>query len=360
VPLTIAGAFLPLAAALDAAHGLMVLLMGPLEQLAALPLAMLESHAPQSWTVAAAVVGCAWLLAPRGVPMRAAGIVWLLPLFAVLPARPAWGEAWIDVLDVGNGLALVVRTADHALAYDAGPAWSADADSGVRVVVPHLRGEGVGRLDGMVVSHADDDHAGGAISIAASREPPWLLSPLPAGHALQLMFDTSLRCEAGRRWAWDGVELEVLHPGAAVYAEPPGRRARKENDRSCILRVASRGAAALLSGDVEARGESEMLERAPAALRADVLLVPHHGSRTSSTPAFIDAVAPTVGVLSVGYRNRFGHPHPLVAARYLERGIGLRRTDREGALRIVLPAQAGAPPRVERLVPQVRYWSERR
>ena len=359
VPLTIAGAFLPIPALLDAAHALMELLMGPLEALASLPLAMLESHAPRAWTVVAAVLGCAWLLAPRGVPMRAAGIVWLMPLFVVTPERPAWGEAWIDVLDVGNGLAVVVRSATHALAYDAGPAWSDEADSGLRIVVPHLRAEGVGHLDGMVISHADDDHAGGAISIAASRAPAWLLSPLPPGHALHLMFDDSMRCEAGRRWSWDGVEFAVLHPGGEIYGEAPGRRARKENDRSCILRVAARGGAALLTGDVEARGEGEMLARDPAALRAEVLVVPHHGSRTSSTTAFIDAVAPSVGVLSVGYRNRFGHPHPAVAARYVERGIDLRRTDREGALRIVLPAQSGGPARVERLVREVRYWSER-
>ena len=360
VPLAIAGAFLPLPWLLDAAHELMLALMGPLEALADLPRAMLESHAPAPWTVAAAVVGCAWLLAPRGVPMRTLGIVWFLPLFALAPAPPAWGEAWIDVLDVGNGLAVVVRTATHALAYDAGPAWSPDADSGSRIVSPHLRGEGVATLDGLVVSHADDDHAGGAISLAAARAPGWLLSPLVPAHALHTMFERSLRCAAGRRWSWDGVEFEVLHPDAGIYGEIAERRARKENDRSCVLRVAARGAAALLTGDIEARGEAEMLARPGAALRSEVLLVPHHGSKSSSTAAFIEAVAPVVGVLSVGYRNRFGHPHEAVAARYAARAIRLRRTDREGALRIVMPAESTRPPTVEPLVRQVRYWSERR
>jgi len=360
VPLAIAGAFLGLGGLLDAAHLLMLALMGPLEFLADWPGAMLESHAPQPWTVLAAIVGCAWLLAPRGVPMRSAGAVWLVPLFAVVPARPAWGEAWMDVLDVGNGLAVVVRTATHALAYDAGPAWSAEADSGGRIVAPFLRGEGIARLDAMIVSHADDDHAGGAISLAAARSPGWLLSPLAPEHAVHLLVDDSIRCAAGRRWTWDGVEFAVLHPDAGVYSEARGKRMRKENDRSCVVRVAARGAAALLTGDVEARSESEMLARAATALRSEVLLVPHHGSKSSSTTAFVDAVAPSVGVLSVGHRNRFGHPHEAVVARYAARAIRLHRTDREGALRVILPTESVAAPRVEPLVRQVRYWSERR
>jgi competence protein ComEC len=360
VPLAIAGAFLPLPVLLDAAHALMLALMAPLEALAAWPLAMLESHGPRGWTVAAALVGCAWLLAPRGVPMRAAALIWFVPLFAVVPPRPAWGEAWLEVLDVGNGLAVVVRTATHALAYDAGPAWSAESDGGNRIVTPFLRGEGVGRLDTLVVSHADGDHAGGAISLAAARAPAWLLSPLPAGHPLRLMFDDTRRCEAGARWDWDGVAFSVLHPAGEVYAESPQRGARKENDRSCVLRVATEGAAALLTGDVEARAEGEMLARDRWGLRADVLLVPHHGSKTSSSADFVDAVAPAVAIMSVGHRNRFGHPHAAVVARYAGRGVALRRTDREGALRVVLPAESSNAPRVEPLVRQVRYWSERR
>ena len=331
--------------------------MAPLEWLAALPLAMLESHEPAAWTVAAAVVGCAWLLAPRGVPLRSAGVAWMAPMFAVLPPSPAPGEAWLDVLDVGNGLATVVRTASHALAYDTGPAWNADADSGNRIVVPFLRGEGIDRLDGVVVSHADEDHSGGAASIAYSREPNWLLSPLEPGNPLHGAFAESRRCEAGARWRWDGVEFTVLHPGREIYAET---RKRKENDRGCVLRVATAGHSVLLAADVEARSEAEMLARDAGALRSDVLLIPHHGSKTSSTPPFIDAVAPSIGVLSVGYRNRFHHPNGAVVARYVARGVVLHRTDREGALRITLPAQSPGMIGVDNQLRQVRYWSERR
>ena len=354
VPLAIAGAFLPLPFLLDVAHGVMLALMSPLERLADLPLAMVESHAPAAWTIAAGVAGCAWLLAPRGVPLRSLGAAWMAPMFTALPPAPGEGEAWLDVLDVGNGLAVVVRTAHHALAYDTGPGWSADADSGNRIVVPFLRGEGIRTLDGVIVSHADDDHSGGAISIAGSRAPAWLLSPLREGDPIHLAFERSMRCENGQRWVWDGVELAILHPHAAIYGETARR---KENDRGCVLKVSTAGGAALLAGDVEARAEAEMLSRDAAGLRAEVLIAPHHGSRTSSTPAFLDAVAPRDAIFTVGYRNRFGHPHPAVFSRYATRGIHAWRSDRDGALRIALSRDRAA---VERLVTRMRYWSDRR
>ena len=356
VPLAIAGAFLPLPFLLHVAHAVMLGIMAPLEWLAGLPGAVLESHAPVPWTVPCALAGCLWLLAPRGFPRRSLGLAWIAPMFTLLPPLPAAGEAWIDVLDVGNGLAVVVRTAHHALAYDAGPSWSAEADSGSRVVVPFLRGEGVARLDGLVISHADDDHSGGAASVAFSREPRWMLSSLPEDDPLHALAQPSLRCEAGRRWRWDNVDFVVLHPAAGIYVEK-GRR--KENDRGCVLKVSTAARSMLLAADVEARGEAEMLGRDREALRSDVLLVPHHGSKTSSTPAFVDAVAPRVGVLSVGYRNRFHHPNPGVVARYAERGVALRRTDAEGALHVALPARADARPAIAGQQAACRYWSAR-
>jgi competence protein ComEC len=173
------------------------------------------------------------------------------------------------------------------------------------------------------------------------------------------MFEESRRCEAGQRWSWDGVTFTVLHPDRAIYDEVPGRKARKENDRSCVLRIATGAGAVLLTGDAEARAEGEMLARGEP-LSSSVLVVPHHGSKTSSTAPFVEAVAPAIGVISVAYRSRFGHPHPTVSAQYAARGIALRRTDREGALRIVLPAESSVSVSVQRLNPAVRYWSERR
>jgi competence protein ComEC len=356
VPLAIGGAFLPLPWLLDLAHALLQGVMVALEWLAALPAAVLESHAPAPWTVACAMAGCVWLLAPRGFPMRSCALAWIAPLFLVRPPSPAPGEAWIDVLDVGNGLAVVVRTAHHALAYDTGPSWNGDADTGSRIVVPFLRGEGVERLDGMVVSHADDDHSGGAASLALSRDPRWMLSPLPEDHPLHGIVEPSLRCEAGEWWRWDGVDFRVLHPDAAIYTAQ-GRR--KENDRGCVVKVATAARSMLLAADVEARSEAEMLTRGRAALRSDVLLVPHHGSRTSSTPPFIDAVSPSEAIFSVGYRNRFHHPNPAVVTRYAARRIAIWRTDDEGAIRVVLPAQPGSPPIIGGQEGACRYWSPR-
>jgi len=356
VPLSIAGAFLGVGLLLQAAHALMTWVMVPLEALAAMPAAMLESHEPAAWTVAAAFIGCLWLLAPRGVPLRSAGFAWIAPMFAVLPPVPAPGEAWLDVLDVGNGLAVVVRTANHVLVYDTGPSWSGDADSGNRIVVPFLRGEGLARLDGVVVSHADDDHSGGAASIALLRDPGWLLSPLPPGHPLQAAFPEARRCEAGQHWRWDGVEYTVLHPAGSIYGEAARR---KENDRGCVLHVAAGGASVLLTADVEARAEAEMLARGREALRSTVVLVPHHGSRTSSTPAFLDALGARIAVLSVGYRNRFRHPNEAVMARYRERRMEIHRTDAEGALQVRLPALPGKVEVRGYAAVDPRYWSER-
>ncbi|HEX4944475.1 MAG TPA: DNA internalization-related competence protein ComEC/Rec2, partial [Usitatibacteraceae bacterium] len=354
VPLTLAGALLHLPALLVPAHALMEAAMVPLGWLAGLPGAVAENAAAPMGVVACAVSGALLLLAPRGVPFRAAGAVLLLPLALFRAPAPAHGEAWIDVLDVGQGLAVVVRTATHALAYDAGPSWNAESDSGNRIVVPFLRGEGVRRLDGLVITHADDDHAGGALSVARSREPPWILSTLPEDDERNLLAPVTRPCLAGTRWEWDGVAFEVLHPGPVAM-----RDRRRENDRSCVIRVEAGAGSLLLAADIERQAEGELLEHTRERLRADALLVPHHGSRTSSTPGFIAAVSPSVALISAGWRNRFRQPSPAVEARYRERGAAILRTDLLGALRVQLPAQAGLPVTVRYQAERRRYWSDR-
>lgn len=354
VPLTLAGSLLPLPALLGPAHALLEATMVPLEWLAALPWAVAESPAPPPAAVAAALAGALLLLAPRGVPLRAAGAALLLPLVLHRAPSPGAGEAWIDALDVGQGLAVVVRTSGHALAYDAGPAWGEGSDAGSRIVMPHLRGEGVHRLDGLVLTHADDDHAGGAQGLARSRAPSWLLSSLPEDDGRHGLAPVSRPCLAGLRWEWDGVAFEILHPGDRALGDR-----RRGNDRSCVLRVATAGGAMLLAGDIEARAEREILARARDGLRAQALLVPHHGSRSSSTPAFVAAVSPAHAVISAGWRNRFGQPSPAVEARYRERGAAIHRTDLHGALRIRLGPSAGDEVAVRRLVERRRYWDDR-
>lgn len=229
----------------------------------------------------------------------------------------------VTVLDVGQGLAVVVRTSTHTLLYDTGPRYSAQSDSGARIVVPFLRGAGMHKLDAMVVSHHDNDHDGGMASVLAQMPTALVTSSLPQDVAT---VPGHVACAAGQSWIWDGVRFDMLHPLQASY----GKRI-KDNDRSCVLRISSRYGSVLLPGDIERRAERGLLRDNPM-LASDVLLVPHHGSKTSSTQEFIRQVQPQVAVFTVGYRNRFGHPKEEVVERYRQAGSQLYRTDRDGAL----------------------------
>ncbi|MGP1675686.1 MAG: DNA internalization-related competence protein ComEC/Rec2 [Burkholderiales bacterium] len=350
-PLALAGSVLPFDFMLKLAHAVMALQMWLLEWCAALPAAVWQQHVPAAWTVALALAGTAWLLLPRGVPARWLGLLLMLPMFTVAPPAPAAGALWLTLLDVGQGLAIFVQTERHALLYDAGPAYSPEADSGSRVILPFLRASGIARLDAMVVTHDDNDHAGGAASVLSGVPVAAFYSSLPASHAAwRAAAGYRLPCAAGQRWDWDGVRFELLHPTAASYAIDR----LKSNDRSCVLRIAAARGAVLLTGDIEARSEQELLERARKELRADVLVVPHHSSSTSSTEEFIAAVQPRWAVLPVGYRNRFGHPKQAVIERYRASGAQMLRTDNAGAVRVRIDGEGIAVDGYRGL--RKRYW----
>ncbi len=355
VPLTLASIVLPWDALLLAAHQVFAWLSWLLEGLSALPAAVWQQHAPPVWAVVAGAIGVLWLLAPRGLPGRALGFAWLLPLFLVAPLLPPPGTFRVTVLDVGQGLAVLVQTHAHALLYDTGPRFNETADAGDRIIAPMLRATGVARLDGMIVSHQDSDHSGGALSLLQTVPVTWLASSLPADNAIVRARaesgETAEHCSAGRRWQWDGVDFALLHPVEANYVNPK----LKANDLSCVLRVSNPAGSALLTGDIEARTEADLIRRDAAALHANLLVVPHHGSRTSSTPAFIAAVAPDVAVFTPGYRNRFGHPRPEIVARYADAGIRTYRTDYEGALTFAFESGATLAAHRERDVDR-RYW----
>jgi competence protein ComEC len=346
-PLALLAAVLPAQALLDVAGWLVEWLLQFLEFCAALPGALWQQHAPAPWTLAPALIGVAWLLAPRGVPGRACGAALLAPALLVVPPAPAPGEAWITTFDVGQGLAVLVRTAARTLLYDAGPAFGPQADSGGRVVVPALRAEGTLSVDLLVLTHEDSDHVGGALTVLESVEVLALASSLPSIHALNALTASPRRCRAGTRWEWDGVRFEFLHPG------PAHDRARR-NNQSCVLRVAAAGGAMLLTGDIERAAEASLLS---SGVRSDVLLVPHHGSRTSSSAEFIAAVAPRWAVVPAGYRNRFGHPVAEVLGRYRAAGVELLRTDLDGAVSVRL-LRSGVQVGSERRS-QPRYWRAR-
>lgn len=354
VPLALTGIIVPLAIFFELAHAALTPLMHFLTMLAALPDAAWQQHAPHGWTVVAGCAGSLWLLAPRALPGRALGLVWLAPLVLMRPAPLPEGSFRVTVLDVGQGLAAVVETRHHTLVYDTGPQYTETADAGSRVIAPFLRATGLRRADGLVVSHQDLDHAGGALSLLDATPVDWFASSLPAGHPVveraRRQHDP-ISCIAGQRWTWDGVRFAVLHPTAEEYADPYART----NDRSCVVRIESAHGSLLLTGDIEARTEARLVRSHAEELRSDVLLVPHHGSRTSSTPAFVRAVAPSVALVASGYRNRFGHPRPDIVARYTNRGIRVARTDLEGALSMVFDgrtAHAVAGARAAR----ARYW----
>ena len=335
-PLALAGSVLPFDFILKLAHAAMAAQMWLLEWCDALPLAVWHQHAPAAWTVALALGGCAGLLLPRGVPARWLGLTLLLPMFTVAPPGPAAGALWLTVLDVGQGLAIFAQTERHALLYDAGPAYTPETDSGSRVILPFLRASGIARLDAMVVTHDDNDHAGGAATVLSGLPVGILYSSLSETHAAwQAATGYRLPCSAGEGWDWDGVRFDMLHPAADSYAVD----AIKANDRSCVLKLTTAHGAVLLTGDIEARSEAELLERARDELRAEVLVVPHHSSRTSSTGEFIAAVQPRWAVMPVGYRNRFGHPKEEVVERYRASGAQLLRTDSAGAVLVRLDGE---------------------
>jgi competence protein ComEC len=353
VPLTLLAAVLPLDWLAHAAHAVMALCMSVLETLDRVPDAAWQQHAPPSWAVPLAMLGALWMLLPRGFPARWVGAGLMLPLFLWLPPRPSPGELWLTVLDVGQGLAVVARTQGHALLYDTGPAFSDQVSAGERIVVPYLRASGVRRLDGVIVSHDDLDHSGGALAVLQAMPVQWLSSPLSEVHPISEAAANRRRCSAGERWEWDGVAFEMLHPDAESYNDFD----LKDNDRGCVLRIVSPYGAVLLPADIERRSEIGLLRHSPGRLSADVLIAPHHGSRTSSTPEFVRAVAPRLVVFAVGYRNRFGHPHPAVVRRYREQGSELVRTDMAGAV-LVRMTSSGIETSGWRQLER-RYWQGR-
>jgi competence protein ComEC len=357
VPITLVGAVLPFDFILTLAHEIMAWCYAALAWLSEMPNAVWQSHAPQPWTVVLALAGCAWMLLPRGVSARWLGAAFVLPMFMLLPPTPKPGEVWITLLDVGQGLATVVRTASHTLVYDTGPRYNPDADSGNRIVVPYLRGEGIRALDALIVTHADEDHSGGAKSVIDTRNPKWVMTSMDRTEEknIETLKNASeiMRCDTRDSWHWDGIDFEILHPMKDDYADEN----RKTNDLGCVLKILAPGGTILMTADVEKKSELEMIERDAEALKADVIVMPHHGSKTSSTEEFLDAVKPKIALIPVGYRNRFRHPHPDVMARYAERGIKVYRTDEAGALTLKLGAAADKKIEVKSYrLERSRYW----
>ncbi|HWI83787.1 DNA internalization-related competence protein ComEC/Rec2 [Ramlibacter sp.] len=336
----------------SAAAAAVDLLQAFLQWLAGLPFATVSVPAAPLWAGAAGVLGGLLLTLRLPWHARLLGVPLLLPVLLWQAPRPPPGQFELLAADIGQGNAVLVRTAAHTLVYDSGPRYSAESDAGHRVLLPLLRALDE-QVQLLVLSHRDADHTGGAAAVLTQQSAAALLSSLEPGHELQAL-RASQRCEAGQRWRWDGVDFAVLHPLAADYAA-----ARKPNALSCVLRVGNGERTALLAGDIELPQEMRLLADgagAAAALRADVLLVPHHGSRTSSSGEFLDAVQPGVALLQAGYRNRFGHPAAPVMARYRDRRITVIESARCGAA--TWRSDAPAAVRCQREAAP-RYWLHR-
>lgn len=325
-------------------------LMAWLRWLADWPLAVWWLPAAPVWAQGLGLLGAVLMILRLPWRLRLAGLMMTLPLLWPALPRAVPGEFDLLAPDIGQGNAVLVRTHRHVLLFDAGPVYAPGADAGDRVLLPLLRGGGVQRLDLLMLSHRDTDHVGGAATLLRGLHVTRLSSSLEDGHPLWLAAPATQRCEAGQAWVWDGVRFEVLHPTPGHYD-----RGLKPNDLSCVLRItAASGRRALLAGDLEADQERALTRREPD-LRADVLLVPHHGSKTSSSPELLAAVRPAVAVVQAGYRSRFGHPAPTVLARYQAAGIAVVSTPACGAWR--WSSQHGASG-CERDASR-RYWHDR-
>ena len=311
-----------------------------LQWLAQWPWATWFTPAVPLWAGVAAVMGGVVLAMRLPWRLRLLALPLLVPVLGWTPPRPPVGQFELLAADIGQGNAVLVRTAKHSLLYDAGPRFSRESDAGHRVLVPLLRAMGE-RLDTLMLSHRDADHTGGAAAVLAQQPQAVLTGSIEVSHSLQGLRPVT-PCLAGQQWQWDGVTFEVLHPLALQEPGPPAMRAGSDtqpvrpvrpNTLSCVLRIATaaaHGPVALLVGDIEAPQEQALLSRG-AALRADVLLMPHHGSKTSSSPLFLDAVQPRTALVQAGYRNRFGHPAAEVLERYQARNIEVVESARCGA-----------------------------
>lgn len=331
------------------AHTPLELAMMPTVWIASSSLASVAVAAAPAGLVLLAVAGVVLAIHLHGLPGRQGAWLLMLPMLVWQPARPVYGGWDLHALDVGQGSAVVVQTARHALVFDTGPRSGPASDAGQSVLLPFLRARGIRTIDALVLSHADLDHVGGAASLLSglpvtdvyasfdlqhflTREAGLLsvpVAPMPAWKAA---------CEYGLRWHVDGVVFSFLWP--VNTASMPGLRSDTDsapgqlpdrNAGSCVLHVQGRFHSALLPGDIGHIQERTLVKRGLAPV--DLVLAGHHGSKTSSDKLFVEAVAAQHVIVQAGHANRYGHPHAEVRHRWHQAGSRLWRTDLQGAVR---------------------------
>ena len=295
-----------------------------LSWMASLSWAQWSAPAAPLWMGLLSIAGVFVFAMPVAWWWRLSGALCIWPVLSWQTPRPPDGEFELIGADMGQGHAVLVRTSNKSLLYDTGPRYSPETDAGQRVLVPLLIALGE-RLDRVIISHQDSDHSGGAHSVLKMQPQADVLTSIPSDHLLRTIHPMQT-CTAGQHWQWDGVHFSVLHPQQADYVKK-----LKPNALSCVLRIESAsGKSALLVGDIEAAQENQLVQSG-VNLKSDWLLVPHHGSATSSTQSFLKAVSPSIAWVQAGYRNRFGHPRPDVMARYATLDIRVFQSVRCGA-----------------------------
>ncbi len=351
LPLGVSGALLQLvvpalgAPLVHIAGSALQLLWSLLERMAAWPGALWYFPEPHVWALLLAMAGALWLLLPRGLPARGLGLLLFLPLLLPVRSELHDGEFEALMLDVGQGLSFIVRTREHALVYDAGARFPSGFDLGEASVVPALHAIGVEHLDRLMISHGDNDHAGGAAAVLAAYPTALVESGEPARLSVPAQ-----QCLAGAAWEWNGVSFRIVHPHEPLPSVA--------NDRCCVLEVRSGDRSLLLTGDISASVEGQVaVAVAPIATNL-VLQVAHHGSRTSSSAEFIAALHPVLALVSTGYRNHFNHPSAAVVARYASAGVEMVNTAQAGFVSVRFGRDA-KPRIVERgRIDRHPYWRE--
>lgn len=350
-PLAIIGALLPAFLGkwlMLPAHAAMEYLAMILDWMASWDWSVLWSRQPEWWLMGASGVGIIYAIRPGEIQktwyLRGLALCFSIPLLISLSSlfdrsHLAPGEFRANVLDIGQGTAVLIETANRSLLYDTGPIQGKKDDAGQRIILPYLRGRGIDRIDRMVISHSDSDHIGGATSLLKHIRFDLMMASLPKMNPLiqnlQSRKIPALPCRFGQSWIWDGVEFLIWHPHEEALFEE--QYPSKPNEMSCVLEVRNQKSSLWLTGDVEKQGEAEITQRLDSAMlriigdRKIIFMAPHHGSKTSSSIDLLKKLEPDQAFAQNGYRNRYGHPHSDVTARYANLGIPFYQTPKTGA-----------------------------
>jgi len=308
------------------------------------PWAVVDTRVVSTWSLVLAIVGAIYLLMPRGMPARWTALLLFLPALLGNRTDLNQGELNITLIDVGQGLSILLQTQHHSLVFDAGPRYSSSFDAGKNIVIPFLKSQGILEVDTLIVSHGDNDHSGGANAILKNLSVKKVIS---GANRKRWHNDKAIPCRSGQSWQWDNVHFEILHPQSDKF--------EGGNNQSCVLQVRVGDRVVLLPADIERATEQLLIKQYGNKLKSHILIAPHHGSKTSSSQAFLEQVAPEMVLISDGYRNRYRFPHSSVIKRYAAKNITWLETQHSGAISVlVTPSRVSEPIRWREKLR--RYW----